>query len=155
MAITTNVASCIIVLGIVISIIAISSTILQDGYHVHVRQTTANKAKENPNKHRGSARNKGAQETYFPTAFDAMSSSDTIPVIIAEYTKVISKAIPNSNAETMCETIPKSDSDYSHGGVLLQDGRLYQRHCEPVGEHYSRRYTAQVNHSISSHVCSR
>jgi hypothetical protein len=40
---TSKEASYIIVLGIVISVLLISSTILQDGYHVRFKQTTVNK----------------------------------------------------------------------------------------------------------------
>jgi len=69
MALTTKEASYIIVLGIVISVLPISSTLLQDGYHVPFKQKTVNKREEEPIKHCGSPRNKRAQSIYFPTAF--------------------------------------------------------------------------------------
>jgi len=68
MALATNKASYIIVLGIVISILPITSTLLQDSYQVRFKQKTVNK-KEVPIKHRGSPRNRWAQSIYVPTAF--------------------------------------------------------------------------------------
>jgi hypothetical protein len=77
---------------------------------------------------------------------DAFSSSDTIPATISKRTAAISEAIPNSNPEFI--------SDHSHRTTLLQNGGLRQRLCETVGEHLSSRYVAQVDLSISSHICS-
>jgi len=54
MVLTTKEASYIIVLGIVISVLPISSTLLQDGYHVRFKQKTVNKGEEEPIKHCGS-----------------------------------------------------------------------------------------------------
>ena len=72
---------------------------------------------------------------------DAISNSNTVPVTISEHTKAIPKAIPESN------------SDHSHRSTLLQEGGLRQWLCEAVGEQLSSRYVAQVDLSISSHIC--
>jgi len=144
MVLTTKEASYIIVLGIVISVLPISSTLLQDGYHIHLKQKTVNKGEMEPNKQHGSARNKRAQSINLLSDGipDAISSSDTISVTIPE-------TISNSNPEA----IPKSNSDHSHRCTLLQEGGLWQWLCEAVGEHLSSRYVAQVDFSISSHIC--
>jgi hypothetical protein len=85
----------------------------------------------------------------------SMSNSGTIPatssVTISEYTEAISEAIPNSNAEA----IPESNSDHSHRCTLHQEPWLRQWLCEAVGEHLSSWYIAQVDLSISSHICSK
>jgi hypothetical protein len=60
MVLTTKEGSYIIVLGIVISVHPISSTLLQDGYHVHFKQKTVNIVEEEPIKQRGSPGNKCA-----------------------------------------------------------------------------------------------
>jgi hypothetical protein len=54
MVLSTKEASYIIVLGIVISVLPISSTLLQDGYQVRFKQKTVNKGEEGPIKHCGS-----------------------------------------------------------------------------------------------------
>jgi hypothetical protein len=54
MVLTTNEASYIIVLGIVISVHRISSTLLQDGYHVSFKKKTINRNEEEPIKDGGS-----------------------------------------------------------------------------------------------------
>jgi len=69
MALTTKKASYIIVLGIVISVLPISSTLLQDGNHVRFEQKPVNKGEEEPIKHRRSPRNEQAQWSYFPMPF--------------------------------------------------------------------------------------
>jgi hypothetical protein len=58
---TTKEASYIIVLGIVISVLPISSTLLQDGYHIGFKQKTVNKWEEEPIKQCGSPGNNRAQ----------------------------------------------------------------------------------------------
>jgi len=136
MVLTTKEASYIIVLGIVISVLPISSTLLQDGYHVRFKQKTVNK------------RRRGANQTTWISSKhtcpinllsdgipDAIFSSDTISVTIAE---------------TISEAIPETNSDHSHCSTLLQEGGLRQRLCEAVGEHLSSRYVAQVDLSVSS-----
>ena len=86
---------------------------------------------------------------------DAIPSSDTIPVTISEtislHIEAISEAIPNSNPEAISE----SNSDHSHCSTLPEEGGLRQWLCEAVGEHLSSRYLAQVDLSISSHICSK
>ena len=86
---------------------------------------------------------------------DAFSSSDTIsvtiPETISDCTEAISEAVPNSNPETISEC----NSDHSHRSTLLQEGRLWQRRCEAFGERLSSRYVAQVDPSVSSHICSK
>ena len=111
MVLTTKQASYIIVLGIVIFVLAISSTLLQDGYHVCFKQKTVNKGEEDPIKHWGSPRNERAQSINLlsdgiPDGI-SMCNSDTIPTTISERTEGISEAIPNSNSETISETIPE------------------------------------------------
>jgi len=78
------------------------------------------------------------------------SNSDTIPASISEHTEAISKAISNSNPKTISE----SNHNHSHRRVLLQAGRLRHWLWEPVGEHLSSQYVAQVDLFISSHICS-
>jgi hypothetical protein len=53
MVLTTKEASYIIVLGIVISVLPISSTLLQDSYHVHFKQKAVKTGEEEPIKQRG------------------------------------------------------------------------------------------------------
>ena len=156
---TTKEASYIIVLGIVISVLPISSTLLQDGYHVRFKQKPANNGEEEPIKHCGSPRNKRAQSINLlsdgiPDAI-SFSNSDTIPATISDHTEALSEAIPHSNPETISETIPESNSDHSHRCTLPQEGGLRQWLWEAVGEHLSSRCVAQVNLSISSHICSK
>ena len=76
------------------------------------------------------------------------SNSDTI-------SGTIPKTISNSNPETISEDIPESNSDHSHRSTLLQEGGLRQWLFEAVGEHLSSRYVAQVDLSVSSHICSK
>jgi len=45
-------------------------------------------------------------------------------------------------------------SNHSHRSTLLQEGGLWQWLCEAVGEHLNCRYVAQVDLSLSSHICS-
>jgi len=74
---------------------------------------------------------------------------------------LLSDGIPDaySSSITMSVTIPESISesnpDHSHRNTLLQEGSLWQRLCEAVGEHLSGRYVAQVDLSISSHICGK
>jgi len=86
---------------------------------------------------------------------DAFSSCDTIPATISEHTEAISQAIPNSNPEAIPEAVSESNSDHSHRTTLLQEGGLRQWLCEAVGEHLRSRYVAQVDLSISGHICSK
>ena len=140
---TPKEASYIIVLGIVISVLPISSTLLQDGYHFRFKQNSKQ-------------RRRGANQTLWIVSKqtcpinslcdgipDAISNSNTIPVTISKRTEAISEAIPESN------------SDHSHRSTLLQEGGLRQWLCEAVGEHLSSRYVAQVNLSISPQICSK
>ena len=151
MVLTTKEASYIIVLGIVISIQPTSSTLLQDGYHVHF--------KPNSKQTRGGANQKlwiswkhtcpiNLLSDGIP---DAISGSDTIsvtiPETISDCTEAISEPIPNSNPETI--------SDHSHCSTLLQEGGLRQWPSEAVGAHLSSRYVAQVDISVSGNICSK
>jgi len=86
---------------------------------------------------------------------DAFSSTDTIPATISESTEGISEAIPNFNPKAISEANSECNSDYSNLSTLLQEGGLRQWHCEAVGEHPSSRYVAQVDRSVSSHICSK
>jgi len=72
---------------------------------------------------------------------DAVSDSYpyTIPATRFEHTEAISEA----------------NSNHSHRCTLLQEGGLRQWLCDGVGEHLSSRYVAQVNLSISGHICSK
>jgi hypothetical protein len=78
----------------------------------------------------------------------ACPSSDTVSVTIPA-------TIYNSNPEAIPNTIPDANSDHSHHRTMLQEGGLRQWLCEPVGENLSSWYVAQVNLSISSHICSK
>jgi hypothetical protein len=89
----------------------------------------------------------------------SMSNSDTICVTISEtismHIEAISEAISDSDPETIAEAIPESNSDHCHRCTLHQQGGLRQWLCEAVGEHLSSRYVAQVDLSVSSHICSK
>jgi len=136
MVLTTKEASYIIVLPIVISILQISSTLLQDGYHVHFKQNSKQ-------------RRRGANQTTW------ISTKQTCPI------NSLSDGIPDTssssnsdtNSVTNPESISESNSNHSHCSTLLQEGGLRQWLCEAVGEHLSSRYVAQVDLSISSHIC--
>jgi len=85
--------------------------------------------------------------------------SDGIPDGISHsnpYT--ISVTISDSHAKNISKrtaAIPEANSDHSHCRTLLQDGRLRQWLFEAVGEHLSSQYLAQVDLSVSSHICSK
>jgi len=156
MMLTTKEASYIIVLGIVISVLPISSTLLLDGYHVRFKLKTVNKRKRGANQTLWISSKQTCPINLLSDGIpNAFSSSDTIsvtiPETISDCTEAISEAIPNSNPETIYE----SNSDHSHRRTLLQEGGLRQWLCEAVGEHLSSRYVAQVDLSISSHICSK
>jgi len=124
-----------------------------------ISNKTVNKGEEEPIKHCGSRRNKWAQSINFlsdciPKAI-SNSNTDTIRATISERSEAISEAIPNSNPEAIPEAISESNSDHPQCSTLLQDGRLQQWLCEAVGEHLSSRYVAQVDLSVSSHICSK
>jgi hypothetical protein len=162
MVLTSKEASYLIVLGIVISVLPISSTLLQDGCHIRFKQNS---------KHR----RRGANETLWisskqtcpinllsdgiPDAFsisNTISTSDTISVPISQ---TISEGIPNSNPEAIpqaiSEAISEFNSDHSHWSTLPQEGGLRQWLCEAVGEYLSSQYVAQVDLTVSSHICSK
>jgi len=77
MVLTTKEASYIIVLGV----LPISSTLLQDSYHVRFNKTV-NKGEEEPIKHSGSPRNKRAQSINLLSYGipDAISNSNSEPI---------------------------------------------------------------------------
>jgi hypothetical protein len=140
MVLTTKAVSHIMVLGIVISVLPISSTLIQDSYHDRFKQKTANKGQGEPIKQCGSPRNKRAQSILLPDGIpDGVSSSkaDTIPVTISECT----------------EAICKSNHDHSHRSTLLQEGGLRQWLCEAVSEYLSSWDLAQVDLSIFCNIC--
>ena len=139
MVLTTKEASYIIVLGIVISVLPISSTLLQDGYHVRFKQNSKQRRTGGNQTSWISSKQKYPINLLSDGIPDAISNSDTIPATISECTEAISKA----------------NSDHSHRCTLLQEGGLRQWLCEAVGEHLSSRYVAQVDLSISSHICSK
>jgi len=155
MAPTTKEGNHIIVLGIVIFILPISSTLLQDSHQVRFKQHSKQQI-------RGA--NQAAWISFKqPCRIDlhsdgipvAISSSDTISVTtsdtISEYTKAIYKAIPNCNPET----VPESNLVHSHRSTLHKEGGLWQWLGEAVGEHLSSRYVAQFDPSFSIHTCSK
>jgi hypothetical protein len=128
-----------------------------------ISNKTVIKGEEQPIKQRGSPRNKRAQSINLlsdgiPDAF-SISNSDTISATISERTEEISEAFPKSNPEpipeAISEAIPESNSDHSHRSTLLQEDGLRQWLCEAVGEHLSSRCIAQVDLSVSSHICSK
>jgi hypothetical protein len=77
---------------------------------------------------------------------DAICSSKS-----ATISETISEAIPNLNSNTISE----SNSDHSHHSTLLQVGWLWRWLCEAVGEYLSSQYIAQLDISISRHICSK
>jgi hypothetical protein len=87
----------------------------------------------------------------------SMSNSNTISVTISltisVHIEAISEGFPDSNSKTIPQAIPESNSDHSHCSTQLQEGWLQQWLYEAVGKHHSSRYVAQVDRSISSHIC--
>jgi len=80
------------------------------------------------------------------------SNCDMFSVTMSEaMSEVISEAIPNLNPVSIFE----SNSDHSHRGTLFQECELQQWLCGTVGEHLCSPYIAQVDLSISSHMCSK
>jgi hypothetical protein len=150
MVLPSTEASYIVVLGIVISVLPISSTLLQDGYHINFKQKTVNKEDQEPIKHRGSPLNKYAQSINLLSDGipDGISSSDTISESISNtISQSISDSIKDSNSET--------NSNHSHSCTLFQDGGLRQWICEAVGKNLNSRYVAQVYLSGSSYISSK
>jgi hypothetical protein len=147
MVLATKEASYIIVLGIVISILPISSTLLQDGSHVRFKQNSNEKRRAVNQTLWISSTQKCAINLLSDGILDTISRSDTNPAIISEHTEAISEAIPNSN--------PEAISDHSHCRTQLPEGGLWQWLCKALGEHFSSRYVAEVDLSVSSHICSR
>jgi hypothetical protein len=78
---------------------------------------------------------------------------------ISVHTAAISRAGTNSNPEAIpeaiAESIPEATTNHSHSFTLLQAGALWQWLCEAVGDHLSIRYMAEVDFSLSSHICSK
>jgi hypothetical protein len=86
---------------------------------------------------------------------EAISSSTTFSVTIS---KTILDSITDFNPEGISkptEAISKFNSDHSHWNTLHQESGLRQWLCEVVGEHLSSLYVAQVDLSMSSHICSK
>ena len=136
MVLTTKEAGYIIVLGIVISVLPMSSTLLQDGYHVRFKQNSKQ-------------RRRGTNQTLW------ISSKQTCPINLLSAGIPDAFSISNTISVTIPESISESNSDHSHRCTLLQEGGLRQWLGEAVGEHLSSRYVAQVDLSISSHICSK
>jgi len=160
MALNTKEAGYIILLGIVISVLPISSTLLQDGYHVRFKQNSkhkrrgANQTSWITSKQKcpinllsKGIRNAISRSDTIPVT--ASEDSDTIPVTISEYSVALSKDICNSHPATISE----ADSDHSHHCTLLHAGGLWQRLCEAVGQHLGSRYVTQVDLSIARYIC--
>jgi hypothetical protein len=139
MVLTTKEASYIIVFGIVISVLPISSTLLQDGYHVHFEQNSKQRRRGDNQTSWISSKQICPINLLCDSISVTVFSSSNIPVAISEHIEPISEANP----------------DYSHRSTLHQAGGLWQRLCEAVGEHLSSRYIAQVDLSISSYICSK
>jgi len=99
MARTTTEASYIIVLGIVISVVPISSTLLQDSYHIHFKQNSKHKRRGANQTLSISLKQMCPTNLHSNSISDAISNStsNTISVTISEHTKGISEAISNSN----------------------------------------------------------
>jgi len=139
-------------LGIVISILPISSTLCQDGYHV--------RCKHNSKQSRGGANHTSLISLKQMCPFNSLSDSIHDAISSSQTNSdTNSEAIPNtisdSNPEAIPKFIPKYNSDHSQCRTLLEEGGLRQWLCEAVGEHLSSQYVAQDDLSISSHICSK
>lgn len=66
---TTKKVSYIIILGIVISVLSISSILLQNGYQIHFKYKNINKGEQQPIKHPGFSQIYCPQSSYIPLAF--------------------------------------------------------------------------------------
>jgi hypothetical protein len=155
MVLTTKEASYIIVLGILISIHPISPTLLQDSYNTRFEQNIKTRRREANQATWMSSKQTCPINLLSDGIHDAFSSSNTIPATISERTEAIAEVIPKSNSEAIPEAISESNSDHSDRSTLLEEGGLRQWLCEAVGEHLSSRYVAQVDLSVSSHICSK
>jgi len=146
MALTTKEASYIMVLGIVISVLPIRSTLVQDSYQVRFKQKNSKQKRREANRTRWISSKQLCPINWLsnsiPNAFSNFHS-DTISVAISE------------RMEASSEAIPKSNSDHSHCTSPLQEGGLRQCLCETGSEHLHSRYVAQVDLSISRHICSK
>ena len=151
MAQTTKEVSNNIALAIEISVLRIWSIILHDGYNVHFEQ-------DHKEKRRGANRALCFSTEYICLIkvlsngiLDAIFHLNlcTIPMTISEHIKAISEANPNYNSKYICQ----SNSDCSHCQTLLLEGGLLQRLWEAVSKHLSSWYVAQLDLSISSHIC--
>jgi len=147
MVLTTKEARYIIVLGIVISILSISSTLLQDGYHIRINQKTVNKGEEEPIKHCGSARKKHVQSIYFPTAFPKPFPIPNLIPFPRPFLRPFPRPFPIPFPIPIPRPFPSQHTASSRRAVAVA---LWSS-CE----HLSSRYVAQVNLSVSSHICSR
>jgi hypothetical protein len=145
MVLTTKEPSYIIVLGIVISVLTISSTLTQDSIHVHFKQTR-------------NQRGTGAIQTALNSSKQLcliISLSDSIPNDICIST---SDTVPATVTETFSvhiEAVSESNSDHSQCSTLLFERGIRQWHWEAVGEHLRSWYVALVDFSVCSHICSK
>ena len=103
-----------------------SSTLLQDGYHIRVKQ---NRKQKRTGAHQtmwiSTKRTRQIQllSEAIPEAI-SISISHSIPATISKRAKAIPEAIPKSNPEAIPEAIPESNSDHPNCRTLLQEGRL-------------------------------
>jgi hypothetical protein len=95
MVVTTKEASYIIVLGVVISLHQISSTLLQDGYHVHFKQNSKQNRRVANQTFWISSKHMGPINLHSDGIADAISNchSDTILVTISDAIHDCTKAI--------------------------------------------------------------
>jgi len=153
MALTTKGASHIIVLGVVISLLPISSTLLQNGNHGHVKRNRKQRRRR-ANQTSWISANQMCQMSWLsPGIPDTLSKSNS-----ATISKTISKTLSETvsvHIKDISETISESNSDYSLCNWLLQESGLPHWLCEVVSEHLSSWYVAQVDISVSSHICSK
>jgi len=152
MALTRKEASCFIVLGMVISVVTISWIILKDGHQVHFKQNSehtrrgANQASLIVLKHPSTIH-------LHPSGHPNTISNSTSHNIFHTISENISNFFTDSNPKANSEATSMPSSDHSHSSIQLEDGGHWQWHCEAVSNHLSCCYVAQINLSISSHIC--
>jgi len=139
MARTTDGATYIVVVGVVISVLRIISTFLLDGYHLVLEQIT------NQNRVRANSPWWMSKTETCPTNLlsnsirDAISDSDCSPVTRSS---IALETMSVSNPAAIPITIPESDCNCSHCTQQLSDAGLHQWVCETAGKHFCSRYIA-------------
>jgi len=87
---------------------------------------------------------------------DAVCNVDSIPgALSATISDCITHSYPEVTPKAIPEAILESNSIHAHSTTLHQDGGFWQRVCEAVGKYLSSQCLAQVDLSISSHICSK